>query len=128
MAKLKIVKKAFKKTDIKKFGHLVFAAGIILTLFFTLKDPTKLSVNSAIILLVLGLIVGLLDVAKKEANSFLIAVIALIIISGIQFQQITWNNIGLYLKGFFLNATLFLGLAGAIVSLKIIYRVYKETK
>lgn len=120
--------KALKKTDIKKFGHLVFAAGIILVLVFTLMNPSKLSVNQATLLLALGLIVGLIDVPKKDAITFLVAVIALILISGIQFQQISWNNIGPYIKGFFLNATLFLGLAGAIVAFKIICRIYKKTR
>lgn len=119
-------KPVFKKTDIRKFGHWVFILGIALTLYLTLLNPSQLSYTNGLILLVLGLIVGLLDVPKKEANSFLIAVVALILIAGVKFEQIAYQNIGLYLKGFFLNAALFLGLAGAVVALKVVYRVYKE--
>jgi len=118
----------FKKTDLKKFGHWVFILGIALTLYFTLLDPSKLSYTNGLILLVVGLVVGLLDVPKAEANSFLIAVIAWILISSINFQQVNYYNLGPYIKGFFLNAALFLSLAGAIVALKIVYRVYKESK
>lgn len=121
-------KSAFKKIELKKFGHWVFIAGIAATLYFTILDPTKLKYTYGLLLLILGLVVGLIDVPKKEANSFLIAVVALILIAGVKFEQIAYQNIGLYIKGFFLNAALFLGLAATIVALKVVYRVYKESK
>ncbi len=127
-------KKLFKKTEIKKFGHYIFILGIILVLIFSLSDPTKLSVKNALYLLLLGLIVGILDVPKKEANSFILATIAIIVASLAKFEQITYKipsmtfSIGLYIKGILLNTSVFLSLAMLIVSLKIIYRVYKGTK
>lgn len=126
------LKQLFKKRGTHKFGHLVFTIGIVLVILFTLADPTKLSVQNAIILLVLGLIVGLIDVPKKEANSFILATIAIIVASLAKFEQITFklscmtHPLGLYIKGFLLNASVFLSLAMLIVALKIIYRVYKE--
>lgn len=125
---MKKAKKLFKKTEIRKFGHWVFIIGIAATLYFTLLDPSKLQYQHGLILLVLGLIVGLIDVPKKEANAFLIAVIAWILISGVKFEQITYQNIGPYLKAFFLNAAMFLSPAAAIVALRIVYRIYKESK
>ncbi len=122
----------FKKTKVNKFGHYTFMFGILLVLLFTLSDPTRLSVQNAIILLTLGLIVGLIDVPKKEANSFILASIAIIVASLAKFEQITFKlssmsqPLGLYIKGFLLNASVFLSLAMLVVALKIIYRVYKE--
>jgi hypothetical protein len=129
---MKKLKNLLKKRDVTKFGHYTFLLGIFLVLLFTLSDPTKLSVNSAILLLVLGLFVGLIDVPKKEANSFILATIAIIVASLAKFEQITFklscmtHPLGLYIKGLLLNASVFLSLAMLIVALKIIYRVYKE--
>lgn len=120
------------KLNIKKLGHYIFTLGVVLVILFTLADPTKLSVTNAIYLLIIGLIVGLIDVPKKEANSFIIAAIAIIVASLAKFEQITYQlpsmsySIGLYIKGLLLNASVFLSLAMLIVALKIIYRVYKE--
>lgn len=122
----------FEKRKTHKFGHIVFTLGILFVIILTLTDPTKLSVNNAIYLLILGLIVGLIDVPKKEANSFILATIAIIVASLAKFEQITYQlpsmkySIGLYIKGLLLNASVFLSLAMLIVALKIIYRVYKE--
>ena len=124
--------KLIKKRGKNNLGHIIFSFAILLIIIFSLSDPTRVSVNKAIFLLVLGLIVGLIDVPKKVANSFIIATIAIVMTSMVQFEQITYkiigtpHSVGIYLKGILLNSSIFLGLAMLIVALKIIYRVYKE--
>ena len=120
------------KLSIKKIGHSVFALGLVLVLVFALLDPTKLSVGKAVLLLVLGLIVGLIDVPKKEVNSFILASIAIIVISVANFELIAYKfptvpyTIGHYIKGILMNASIFFSLAMLTLALKIIFRVYKE--
>ena len=134
MAKKVLPKNPFKKRDIKKFGHYVFAFGAVLVVLFALTNPTVLSMNKAVFLLVLGLIVGLMDVPKKEANSFILATIAIIVVSIAKFDIITYTlsgtpfSVGQYIKGILMNASIFLSLAMLVVASKIIYRVYKGTK
>ena len=128
--KKRLFKKFFKRKH--KFGHLVFTFGVLFVVILALIDPTRLQVNHAIYLLILGLIVGLIDVPKKEANSFILAAMAIIVASFAKFEQITYKlpsmafTLGQYIKGLLLNASVFLSLAMLIVALKIIYRVYRE--
>ena len=130
---LKLLRKKFFKRK-HRLGHLVFTFGVLFVVILALIDPTRLQVNHAIFLLILGLIVGLIDVPKKEANSFILAAIAIIVASLAKFEQITYKlpgmqySIGLYIKGILLNASVFLSIVMLIVALKIIYRVYKESK
>jgi hypothetical protein len=124
----------FKKRGTHKFGHIVFAFGIILVIFFTLANPTILQVKHAIYLIILGLIVGLIDVPKREANSFILATIAIMVATLVKFEQVIYKlpsmqyTLGQYIKGFLLNTSVFLSIAMVIVALKIIHRVYKESK
>lgn len=126
-------KKKFKR-DIHILGHYIFAFSITLVVLFSLSNPTQLSVNQAIFLLILGLIVGFIDVPKKEANSFILASIAMIVASLAHYEQISYTlfnmpyPLGIYIKGILLNASIFLSLAMLIVALKVIYRVYIESK
>ena len=79
-------------------------------------------------LLVFGAIVGFLDVEKKEAPYFLLAAIGLIIASAAPVHVIEFLNIGTYLRAALLNTSIFLSLAVVMVSLRIIYRIYLESK
>ena len=109
-------------------GHFFFSLGILLVILFTIADPNQLTGNKGAFLLVLGAIVGFLDVNKKEAPYFLLASLGLMIASASPVQVITYFNIGAYFKAALLNTSIFLSLAVVMVSLKIIYRIYLESK
>jgi len=129
----RVVNKKFKTEakEIKKslnFGHFFFSLSLLLVVLFTIADPNHLSGNKGAFLLILGAIVGFLDVDKREAPYFLLASIGLMIASAAPVQVIEFLGIGTYLKAALLNMAIFLSLAVVMVSLKIIYRIYLESK
>ena|SRR3989344_101379 len=129
----RVVNKKFKTEakEIKRslnFGHFFFSLSILLVVLFTIADPNHLSGNKGAFLLILGAIVGFLDVDKREAPYFLLASIGLMIASAAPVQVIEFLGIGTYLKAALLNMAIFLSLAVVMVSLKIIYRIYLESK
>jgi hypothetical protein len=112
--------------DIRKMGHIVFALGILLVLVFTYwNPPLQLDPKHALALITIGLIVGLIDVKKEQSVPFLLAFIGLIITANAPLHAIEFYNIGVYAMSFFKNTAIFLSLAVGIVSVKIIYRIYK---
>lgn len=119
------------KTNISRtinFGHFFFSLGILLVILFTIADPNHLSGDKGTFLLIIGAIVGFLDIDKKEAPYFLLASLGLMITSAAPVHVIGFLGIGNYLKAALLNTSIFLSLAVVMVSLKIIYRIYLESK
>ena len=110
------------------FGHFFFSLGILLVILFTIADPNHLSGSKGAFLLVIGAIVGFLDVNKREAPYFLLASLGLMIASAAPVQVIDLLGVGNYFKAGLLNMAIFLSLAVVMVSLKIIYRIYLESK
>jgi hypothetical protein len=97
--------------NLSAIGHWSFIIGIILAVLAGLVTIP----SSLLILFVLGLIVGLLNISEKESSSFLIAVIALVVIgvAGLQFGGLT------VIAGSMLeNFLSFVSAAGLIVALK----------
>ncbi len=118
-----------KKKGLRKLGHVIFAIGIILALFFTFENPpNQLKPWQGLILLAFGLLVGLMDIKQEELVPFLIAFIGIIIVSNAPLQDaITYNQIGAYLKSVLINIAIFLTLGVVAVCARIIYRIYKES-
>ena len=139
MAKKRVRKLVNRKIKVEKtqnnfsgrklnFGHFFFSLGVLLVVLFTIADPNHLSSAKGAFLLVLGAIVGFLDVDKREAPYFLLAALGLIITSQAPVQVIEFLGIGNYLRSALINLSIFLSLAVVMVSLKIIYRIYLESK
>lgn len=132
------IKKFINKNNVKKdiylLSHYIFAFGITLVFLFAFSNPTQLSVNQAVLLLLLGLIIGFMDVPRPEANSFILATIAIIVSSLAHYEQINYMifnfpyPLGMYIKGMLLDASILLSPAMLIVGLKVIYRVYTESR
>ena len=78
-------------------GHFFFSLGILLVILFTIADPNQLSGNKGAFLLLLGAIVGFLDVNKKEAPYFLLASLGLMIASAAPVHVINYLGIGTYI-------------------------------
>jgi len=71
----------FKKSkDWMRFGHFIFLVGLMIAVIGGVVLPSKRDV--AIILILIGFIVGLINIRAKEADSFLIAYIGLIVSAG----------------------------------------------
>jgi hypothetical protein len=69
---------------LQEIGSYAFLLGIIIAIIATFLYPTVLSAPMwvPVLLIILGLIVGLLNITDKETTSFLVAAIALILTSG----------------------------------------------
>ena len=99
-------------------GHWALIIGIIIAVLAGFATIPYLT----IILMVLGLIVGFLNINEKESTPFLVAVIALLVIgvAGLQLGRLTPLVVGILN-----NFLAFVGAAGLIVALKQVLSVIK---
>ena len=77
-------------------------------------------------LVILGLIVGFLNITEEEANNFLIAAIALILVGTIGGGLSTIPTIGEYLAAIVANIAVFVVPAALVVSLKAVWSLAKD--
>ena len=112
------------KKDFSKYGPWAFYVALLVALVLAFLPVG----NWALWLLaVLGLIVGLLNISKKEAQPFLIASIAWMA-AGQFLQGIlgTLPLVGGYLSAFFGNVVTFVGPAAAVVAIMALYYITKD--
>ena len=105
-----------------KIGSWAFIIGVIIALLVGIFTTGAGNVVTTSILIVLGLIVGFLNVTGKETTPFLLASVALIIVSaagGNILGQVA--TIGPYLQGFLQAMMTFVIPATIIVALKAIW-------
>lgn len=101
--------------DKSKIGKWAFVFGIVIAVLATL--PTGISAEaSAWVLVVLGLVVGFLNVTAKESTEFLVATLALILIG-----NSASIVLGSFVAGSLGNIATFIAPAGLVVALKAIY-------
>ena len=101
-------------------GHWALIGGLILAVLAGFAVVPQI----ALILFILGLIVGLLNVTETESTSFLVAVIALLLIgvAGLQFGEVTP-----VIASILNNFIAFVAAAGLVVAVKQIVAVAKPT-
>lgn len=118
------------KNTLTKVGSWSFIIGVILALagglISGLLGPNGGSVVAAILVL-LGLIVGFLNVTGKEAMPFLLAAVSLVIVAtqGSILLSIL-PIVGDYFKSVFSAMTAFIIAATVVVALKAIYGLAKD--
>jgi hypothetical protein len=107
-------------------GHLgswAFLIGVILAIIFSFVDPATASTWLPYLLVVLGIIIGLLNVSEKEVQPFMMASVVLVIVSA--FGAGVMATIGFL--GNFLNNMLFLFVpATIVVALKSVFALAKK--
>lgn len=114
--------------SINNLGHLFFGLGLALVFLFTITNsPNMLLPSQGILLLITGLIVGLVEIKKEDTIPLQLSFLGLLVISNAPLEVIGYN-IGMYLKFFLINLSLFLSLAVAVASVRTIYRIYKDSK
>ena len=110
------------KPQTGNLGYWAFLIGILIAIIAGLAAAAQLYEDPqgvvAAILVVLGIVVGFLNVLDKDLNTFLIAVIGLSIALG---AFISLGDVGLYLTRILENIRAFVFPAAIIVSLKIIW-------
>ena len=103
-------------------GSLFFMIGAIIAVVGGFFYPRGDNVTLSTVLILLGIIVGLLNITVKEINNFLIAATSLVIISalgGAVLGQVP--AIGVYLEGILLAVTMLIIPAAIIVAIKSVY-------
>jgi hypothetical protein len=104
-----------------RMGEMAFFAGVILAIIIGLF-PSALenyTTTVAAIFVILGLIVGFLNVGKGETINFLIAAIALMLAGTGGVAIIPW--MGKIIAAILINIVTFVAPAAIIVSLKAVY-------
>lgn len=99
-------------------GRWTFIIGIILAILAGFTEIPSL----AVILFVLGLIIGFLNIREKESTPFLVAVIALLVIglSGLQVGTLTTRTVSILE-----NLIAIVSAAGLVVALKQVLAAVK---
>ena len=107
---------------LSKIGFWAFIIGLILALVAGLAWVDNNAV--IIILLILGLIVGFLNVTAKEITLFLVATIALIV-TGRVFEPLSLLSIGEHLDNILAYVATLMAPAAVVASIKALWAVGK---
>lgn len=102
--------------EMEKIGRLAFYVGIVVSILLGWMDMA----NATMILVVLGIIVGLLNVTMKEAHDFLLAALVLVT-AGLALSAGFGEPIKSILQAFIA----FTAAAAVIVALKEVYKIEK---
>ena len=111
----------------EKIGYWAFIVGVILALIVGIfADMLGIMIIGIemwipVVLVLLGLIVGILNIGDKEINNFLIAVIAIAVVAGANLSTIPM--FGTYLQSIMGYLVIFIAPAALVVALKSIYNL-----
>ena len=112
-----------KKNNLDIIGKWAFIIGLALAIIAGLLEVAGIYTvpQLALILVILGLIVGFLNIAEKDTVKLLVAIIALIAIGSATVLAIDIANINAYLAAMLLNIITLAGAVGLVVAIKAIY-------
>ena len=116
------------KMDTSKIGGWAFVLGVLIAIVSGLAASAISAYMGmiALVLVVLGLIVGFLNISSKEVNDFLIASVTLSVVAisaaGLNFIP----YVGSFLVGMVQNIAALVAPAALVVALKAIYTMAKE--
>lgn len=110
----------------KKFGELAFLGGAAIAILAALLPLDDYLGNVRLLLVVLGVVVGLLNVTARETNEFLIAAVALLMAGAVgdTLEMIPW--VGKFLYHAVGNVSVFVVPAAVIVALKAVHALAKD--
>ena len=110
-----------------KMGQWAFIIGVVLAILFGLV-PQDWESMATLVLVILGLVVGLLNVTEKESTPFLVAAAALMItgLSGRTLSVIKPEVLGSFLQNAVEKIGVFVAPAAIVVALKAIQSLAKD--
>ncbi len=110
---------------IESVGEWSFIGGVILAILIGIVPSAFASYADLVawVLIILGVLVGLLNIKEKETHEFLLATIALLIAGSAGLQNLP--VIGAYVGPILTNIVTFVAPAAVIVSLKAVYEIAK---
>ena len=110
-----------------KMGEWAFIVGVLVAIVVSLFNVSGSVAGWLVLLLVvLGLIVGLLNVTEKETTPFLVAAAALLITGTAGGSLAIIPVIGSYLQDIVQNIAVFVAPAAIVVALKAIQSLAKD--
>ena len=112
---------------LQRIGSWVFIVGVVLAILFPIF--TELSPWLTSLLIVLGLVVGFLNITTKETQPFLLAALALVIVSGFSSTSDVITQvaqIGPVLGRVFTGILLLVVPATIVVALRSIYSLARK--
>ena len=112
--------------EMKEIGSYLFLLGVVLAVVMGLAANYLVAYTGivATILVVIGIIVGLLNIETEEVQPFLIAVIALAVTGGASFGAL--GTAGVYISAIVMNIAILVAPAAVIVALVAVYKFAKE--
>ena len=107
-------------------GSWAFILGVLIAIIAGLAAAMVVEYAAMItlVLIILGLIVGFLNINDKETQPFLVATIALMAVK-LSLHELDILNIGAYLTAIVGNLAAFVAPAALILALKAIYKLGK---
>jgi len=108
----------------EQIGTWGFIAGLVLSLIFGFSSGLVSGV-SLTVLIVLGLVIGLLNITQKEVHGFLVASIALLLVATLT-KVDSLPLIGPELQSSLSNLVFFIGPAALVVAIKEIFILASE--
>lgn len=117
----------------KKVGHYAFLIGVLLALVLALFSTSLSNQASSVMMLsliVLGIIVGFLNITAKEMTEFLVAAIALIVMASVSSMLVVVDRyvpgLGTLLQSILNYIAIFVAPAALIVALKAIVELAEK--
>ena len=105
-------------------GKWAFIIGLVLAIIAGLIEGVYTIPSLTLILVILGLIVGFLNITEKDTVKLLVAIIALTLVGGLTISVIPTINI--YLAAILKNILIFASAAGLVVAIKAIIESTKK--
>lgn len=105
-------------------GEYAFLAGVVLALVASLFAGESMYTRPVLVLL--GVVVGLLNVDMKEVHNFLVAAIALLVSGTAGFRAITWMNLGPVLASVLEHVSYFVAPAAVLLALRVVWNIAKD--
>jgi len=115
---------AKKKDNLGAIGKWAFIIGLALAIIAGLIQGIYTIPSLALILVILGLIVGFLNITEKNTVKLLVAIIALMAVGSFTISVIP--AITDYLAAILANIVIFAGAAGLVVAIKAIIEPTKK--
>jgi hypothetical protein len=109
-----------RKGILHYLGFGAFIVGLILAIVAGILWPSN--TNIIIALLILGIVIGLLNITAKEFMLFLVAVVALIVVGNV-FEPIKILRLGVYLGNILNYIAILVSPAAIIAAIKALWAV-----
>jgi hypothetical protein len=117
-----------EKNGLQKVGRVAFIVGVIIALIAGYVSTIIGAATTTSVLIVMGLIVGFLNVTEKETKDYLLAAVSIVIVTSLGGNVLAGVGgiVGTYLSSVLVAVMTFVLPAVIIVAIKAIYALAKD--